>query len=312
MGTEYDYTCPNCSKECIVGESLIGQTIKCPFCSKEFFATPPAPPLPPGTSSASSEAQSELTPPRKLPFFKSSRRKLLEAKVDELLAIGPIDDNIALELAAYAVSLKLEPSELTEIQQEKFAAEFDPIKKRIVAAMMLTDEDMAAEQALAKKYGIQPKLTGDADTFRSIYLVETKGQLPPPLATDLMLDAKECAYYSVPTTWHQPRVRKLGYSGASLSLPTGIKGVRYRFGSYAPINSGEEMTPLTSGSLYVTSKRLLFNGETRNTAISLTKIVDCQMYSDALKVEKSTGKPDLFSMGLPQARYILALIGALK
>ena len=158
----------------------------------------------------------------------------------------------------------------------------------------------------------QPTLTGDADTFRAIYLVETKGQLPPTLATDMMLDANESVYYSVPTTWHQPRVKKLGYSGASLSLPTGIKGVRYRFGSYTPINSSEEMTPLTSGTLYVTSKRLLFNGETRNTAISLAKILDCHMYADALKVEKSTGKPDLFSMGLPQARYILALIGALK
>jgi hypothetical protein len=312
MGTEYDYTCPNCAKECSVEESLVGQNIICPSCSKEFFATPPAQPLPPEPSFAASEPQPDLTPPGKLPFFKSSRRKLLEEKVDEMLATGPIDDKAALELASYAVAVKLDPSELTEIQQEKFSAEFEPIKRRIAAAMMLTDEDMEEEQALARKYGIQPQLTGDADTFRAIYLVETKGQLPPTLATDMMLDANESAYYSVPTTWHQPRVKKVGYSGASLSLPTGIKGVRYRFGSYTPINSSEEMTPLTSGTLYVTSKRLLFNGETRNTAINLAKIVDCHMYADALKVEKSTGKPDLFSMGLPQARYILALIGALK
>jgi hypothetical protein len=72
------------------------------------------------------------------------------------------------------------------------------------------------------------------------------------------------------------------------------------------------MTPLASGTLYVTSKRLLFKGDSRNTTVSLKKIVDCHVFSDSLKVEKNTGKPDLFSMNAAQARYILALVGVLK
>jgi hypothetical protein len=46
--------------------------------------------------------------------------------------------------------------------------------------------------------------------------------------------------------------------------------VRFCFGGYTPIKS-EEMTPLSGGLLYVTSKRLLFNGESRNTTITLKK-----------------------------------------
>jgi hypothetical protein len=61
MGTEYDYTCPNCAKECSVDESLVGQKIICAFCSKEFLATPPAQPLPPEPAPASSEPQPDLT-----------------------------------------------------------------------------------------------------------------------------------------------------------------------------------------------------------------------------------------------------------
>ena len=72
------------------------------------------------------------------------------------------------------------------------------------------------------------------------------------------------------------------------------------------------MTPLSNGILYVTSKRLLFNGESKNTTISLKKIVDGHIYSDCVKIEKSTGKPDFFSMDAVHARYILSLIGALK
>jgi hypothetical protein len=115
----------------------------------------------------------------------------------------------------------------------------------------------------------------------------------------------------VSTTWHHTRVKTHGYAGSSVSIPTGIRGVRFRFGGYTPVRS-EEMTPLASGELYVTSKRLLFNGDRRNTSMTLGKIVDCSVYTDAVRIEKSTGKPDLFSMGLGQARYITALIGALK
>ena len=72
------------------------------------------------------------------------------------------------------------------------------------------------------------------------------------------------------------------------------------------------MTALSSGMLYVTTERILFNGESRNTSITLKKIVDGHVFSDALRIEKNSGKPDLFSMSAGNARYTLSLIGALK
>ena len=72
------------------------------------------------------------------------------------------------------------------------------------------------------------------------------------------------------------------------------------------------MTVLSAGTLLVTSKRLLFEGASRNTTISLKKIVNGHVYSDCVKVEKNTGKPDLFSMNAAQARFVLSLIGVLK
>jgi len=129
--------------------------------------------------------------------------------------------------------------------------------------------------------------------------------------SDLFLDPNETCYYTTPTTWHQSRVQTRGYSGTSVSLPAGIKGVRFRFGGYTPVRT-EQMTPLAAGTLLVTSKRLLFNGESRNTTISLKKIVDGHVFSDCVKIEKSTGKPDLFTMNAAQGRFVLSLVGALK
>jgi hypothetical protein len=252
-----------------------------------------------------------LTVLDKLPFFKTHRRKLLEEKFDELLRAGPIDDDADLKLVAFAVSINLEPSDVSEVRQERFDAEYEPIKRGVEASMWLTDEDIEAQNKLESKYGIQAKLTGEAAICRDIYLLESKGQLPSPITTELMLGVNESAYYFTATTWHQSRVSNRGYSGTSVSIPSGISGVRFRFGGYTPIKS-EEMTPLSTGLLYVTSKRLLFNGDSRNSTINLTKIVDGHVYADSVRIEKSTGKPDLFSMSPVQGRYILGLIGKLK
>jgi|SRR5579884_716942 len=175
----------------------------------------------------------------------------------------------------------------------------------------MTDEDLLAISKLEAKYNIKARLEGNASLFRAIFLLESKGSLPDPIQTGLMLDRDETAYFSIYTTWHQTRVHTKGYSGTSVSVPTGIPGVRFRFGGYSPMRS-EDITPLSSGTLYVTSERLLFNGDSRNTAIPLKKIVDGHVFSDSLRVEKSTGKPDFFSMNAAQARYVLSLVGALK
>jgi DNA-directed RNA polymerase subunit RPC12/RpoP len=301
MAATYNYICPTCSKECSVAESLVGQNVLCPHCSVKFFATPPEQPESPATTSL----------PEKLPFFKFSRRKILAARMRQLIQDGELDENDAKELDALTASLRLNDSDLSKVRQTNFLKEFDPIKRRTESTFMLTDEDLAQIHSLEKKYAIQLTLAGNNEIFRAIYLLESKAELPAPISTGVMLDSSETAYFSIPTAWHQTRVRNRGYAGTSFSVPTGIKGVRFRFGNYTPIRS-EELTQLSSGTLYVTSKRLLFDGDARSTNVGMRKIIDGQVFSDAVKIEKSTGKPDFFSMDAARARFILSLIGVLK
>jgi hypothetical protein len=301
MENQYTYTCPHCSKECVVQESWINQNIICPHCSLEFYATPPKP----------QEVQSRAVLPEKLPFFKSGRRKLLEKKFSELVEDGEFSDSDEQELTSLAAALKLDLTDLSKIKKEKFLVEFEPLQRCVESTFVLTDEQLVAFERLEKKYGVRLNLSGFKDLYRAIYVLESEGQLPSPISSDLMLDSDELVYYRMATTWHQTRVKTHGYSGTSVSLPSGIKGVRFRFGGYTPIRS-EEITPLSSGTLYITSKRLLFNGDSRNTAILLKKIVNGHVFSDSLKIEKQTGKADFFSMNAPQARFFLALIEALK
>jgi hypothetical protein len=125
-----------------------------------------------------------------------------------------------------------------------------------------------------------------------------------------MLNDSEEVYHRVSTTWHQTRVNNYTFAGPSISIPI-IKGVRYRIASY-DFARREAITPLSSGILYITSKRLLFAGESRNTSINLSRIVNLQIYKGALEVQKNTGKPDLFSMEAAQASYITTMIGVIR
>ncbi len=306
MSNDYTYTCPNCSKDCHVPSSLAGQNVICPTCSKEFFATPPVEqPMP-----IAQAAQGDFVLPEKLPFFKSGRRKILEQRIDQLLATESLNgsEEVLFKLAA---NLGLQQDDVVKICRDRLTEEFAPIRKRMESSFLLTDEDLELISQLKKKYCANLTLEGDAELFRAIYLLETKGELPAAIQTDLMLKSDELVYWQVQTTWYQSRVHNRGYAGTSVSIPSGIKGVRFRFGSYSPVRS-EEITPLANGVLYVTSERLLFNGNERNTAIGLKKVIDGHVFADSVKIEKSAGKPDYFSMNPAQARYILSLVGVLK
>jgi hypothetical protein len=254
-----------------------------------------------------------FTTPAKLPFLKSGRKKLLDQRFLELFRLdgGEISQGTEIELNKNGIVLGFHSTAGTELLEEYFMREFDPIKKRIEDSFLMTDDDVSAIEALKRKYHVTLTMEGNAEIFRAIYLMESHGKLPSPIGTDLMLNGDEVAYYAIQSVWSQTRVHSHGYSGTSVSIPSGIKGVRFRFGGYSPIKS-EEITPLSSGTLFVTSARLLFNGDSRNTTVTLKKVVDAHIFADSLRIEKSTGKPDYFSMKPPQARYILALIGALK
>jgi len=229
----------------------------------------------------------------------------------ELVADGELDKRDDGELKELAHKLQLNDADFEKIKEPKFLEEFAPLKKRIEASWQATDEDLDAIKFLEKKYDIELDMGGDINLMRSIYLLEVKQQQPQPIKVNVMLDGDESAFYSVSTTWQQMRTTKQGYSGVSVSMPSGIKGVRFRVGNYTPMLS-TDLTPLSDGVLYVTSKRILFNGQMQSTTITLKKIIDCEVFQDGLKVEKQTGKPDWFSMALRDARYIYALVNALK
>src|SRR5258706_7110425 len=142
METNYNYTCPLCSQECSIPETLTGQNVVCPHCSQEFFATLP-------------DSSTQIILPEKLPFFKSGRRKILEERLKELVADGELSEQDEQTLHKTAILLGLEQSDLDELEKRGFLNEFGIIQRRMEQSWQLTDQDLEEIEAVRKKYGVK-------------------------------------------------------------------------------------------------------------------------------------------------------------
>lgn len=294
------YHCPHCDVTCSVDPAHLGGTLVCPSCSGEFIATPPT-------------APDHFQPPERLPFFKSGRMELLEQELNRLVADGEMSPADEAALVTAAALLELDIQDLHKLMGGAFKREMEPIARRISKTAHFSDEDEETCRLLQRKYGINAQFAGDAAAMRAIYRMEVKEQLPPPshLPSPIFLEAGEQLYRQIQTTWSQTRSRTVAHRGVSVSIPLGIRGVRYRFGSYQPIRA-EELTPLDSGPLFLTNQHLIFQGDSRTQTTAIEDILDVTVYADAFRIDRKRGRSDFFFCPVIEARFAQAFIGLLR
>lgn len=87
--------------------------------------------------------------------------------------------------------------------------------------------------------------------------------------------------------------RSIRYHGPTARIRI-AKGVYWRVGSISPTRVTEEMlAPLDWGTLYITNRRLLFDGSKKSATIQLSKIINFTLYRDGIGIEKETGKDQI-------------------
>ena len=69
------------------------------------------------------------------------------------------------------------------------------------------------------------------------------------------------------------------------------------------------MREISSGSLYITSKQLLFHGQPRNASIRFSSVISYLPYSDGIEIEKTSGRNPIFRFA--DGEYASVLLGSL-
>lgn len=166
--------------------------------------------------------------------------------------------------------------------------------KKITLDERLSPEELEEFSAIAKSLNVNISFNNETrvllDRYK-LYWVLENGALPV-LESGLNLGKLESCYFKVTADWYEERTvtRRVNYGGPTARVKI-MKGVYYRVGSMG-VNriTSSEMKLINSGTLYLTNKRLIFDGIAKNTTIKLDKILSFIPYSDGIEIEKDSGK----------------------
>lgn len=148
---------------------------------------------------------------------------------------------------------------------------------------------------LGVNLALESSAAAHAERYRLLWEIEN-GQLPE-IAVPISLQRKEVCHYTCQCSWRELRTRtvRVNYSGPTARIRI-MKGVSWRVGSIAAQRVTEtNLVEVTRGTLYVTNKRLILDGTTGNKALTWRTVFGQELFADAIKLEKSSGKdPYLF------------------
>jgi hypothetical protein len=114
----------------------------------------------------------------------------------------------------------------------------------------------------------------------------------PPLVTHFALAKGEQCYYAQPVDWYENRTvtKRVNYSGTAMRIKI-MKGWYWNSGNYDVQRITQDvLTKIDTGVVYLTNKRILFDGTKKNQSIALDKIFDIVRYGDGIGIEKDTGR----------------------
>jgi len=172
----------------------------------------------------------------------------------------------------------------------------------------LADEEQRLAN-MADNLGI--KVTHDANTQQLIERFKLSARIDagdlPVITSAILLQRGEICHAEYSCRLHELRTvtKRINYSGPSGRIRI-MKGLSWRYGSVSVQRvTQEEMRQLDSGVLYITNKRLLFNGAAKNANTPFKKVIHFTLYKDGLQIEKETGR-DQFYLGAGDLEVLVA------
>ncbi len=154
-----------------------------------------------------------------------------------------------------------------------------------------------------------PDATRQFARFRVLWEVEN-GQLPV-IDCGLNLQKGEVCHTMFATKWLEIRSRttRVNYGGVTSRIRV-ARGVYLRAGSFAPQQvTKDELTEIDQGTAFITNKRLIFDGGRANKVIRHSALLGFEVFSDALKLEKATGRSPYLAFD-GDIEMIAAVLGA--
>lgn len=246
----------------------------------------------------------------KLPAFLSKKIEMRQ-HINAALSDGTLTEEESITLCNKARELNIDVDYIQKVRTEDFNQRIEFIKNEANKTRRLSPHQESQLKEISSNLQIEHTLTGDLKIYRDLWQYENNGQFNlTSISVPIFLKDNEIAYFGAPCSWKQIKTIRNhnGYTSGSVGFSI-AKGVNFRIGRAIPTYSeAEKIVPISKGEIYITNKRITFNGDRKSTNITIGRITQLLMWSNGIEIRKTSGKPDFFSMSRTHAEYISALV----
>lgn len=206
-------------------------------------------------------------------------------------------DKAALVELQKAISL---PSDLADtIYKEVCQAHLNEFVKAFGADARITPDEDQRLQAISKNLGV--KLSADAkrtvERFKQYWTIENTSLQIIEVNTSLQ-KLEQCHFYAEAVQWYEERatIRRTNYDDHYEQYKSFDVVDLQSNSTSAQTDRFDIIKRISTGNLYLTNKRLIFEGHGKVTSVKLNTIVGVKAYKQGILVDKLTGKNMLLLM----------------
>jgi hypothetical protein len=228
------------------------------------------------------------------PFLKKRLRKeqleALNATLWRVVADGQITEAELAEVDKFFYDSELSPEEIQKAEADVFSQ----LVYRAISDRRVSDAEFQSLDHIAVRLAlpaqVRNQLRRQLEYYRLIHWLESGGELPITQPNNIILQKNEICHLSIPAVLYEERVVRSTYQGGSRGVSIRImKGVNYRVGANrGHIQSERALVPVSEGTFNVTNKRLVFSGNKKSNATPYPKLLDLQLYADAIQYSITT------------------------
>ena len=251
-------------------------------------------------------------------LFETAAQPSLERAIDTALADHVLTEREKTELWALAANLHVSTATLTRLTQEPAQRILQRRADELVADRRLSPTEERELQELARNIGgVLTIDAGDAGTQRMLNRYRLLWQLDngivPTITAPIALQRGEVCHHELEVQWYEPRrvTTSVSYAGLDTSIRI-ARGVRFRIGNVMPVrHTTDRLTLLDTGTLYLTNKRLILRGSTRNITVRLSSVLSFDAYGNGIEVQKASGRPPFLEIDPAELEIAGAVFSAI-
>lgn len=243
---------------------------------------------------------------------------VLHSRLQEEVRGVVLDDRVTLaeraKLEELTRALRLSSDVTSRILERARSARLTSATANAIADQRLSPAEMIDLRALATALGaslsFDQATQGLLDRYSLLWDIDN-GNLPS-IPVPLVLQRGEVCHATASAVWLEMRTRteRVNYGGPVASIRI-CKGVRYRVGSVRVQRiTRDELTAIDQGRVYVTNKRIIFDGQKKNTAIRYSSLISFEPYGDGVVLEKATGKSPHLLLSDTDTEIFHSVLGA--